>query len=56
MMNGRRPLFDRICRIVDLPLIGPLLYGLNVNRFVIRYMAAGHVYADAARLHGTSWP
>jgi pimeloyl-ACP methyl ester carboxylesterase len=52
MMNGRRPLFDRICRIVDLPVIGPLLYGLNVNRFVIRYMAAGHVYADAAWLDG----
>ena len=46
MMNGD------LCRIVDLPVIGPLLYGLNVNRFVIRYMAAGHVYADAAWLHG----
>jgi pimeloyl-ACP methyl ester carboxylesterase len=52
MMNGRRPLFDRICRIVDLPVIGPLLYRLNVNRIVIRYMAAGHVYTDAAWLHG----
>jgi pimeloyl-ACP methyl ester carboxylesterase len=52
MMNGRRPFFDDLCRIVDLPVIGPLLYGLNVNRFVIRYMAAGHVYADAAWLHG----
>ena len=41
MMNGRRPLFDDLCRLVDLPVIGPLLYGLNVNRFVIRYMAAG---------------
>ena len=29
MMNGRRPLFDRICRLVDLPVIGPLLYWLK---------------------------
>jgi len=46
MMDGRRPLFDRICRLVDLPIIGPVLYRLNVNRLVVRYMAAGHVYAD----------
>jgi hypothetical protein len=35
-----------------LPVIGSLLYGLNVNRFVIRYMAAGHVYSDPSWLHG----
>ena len=52
MMDGRRPLFDRICRLVDLPIIGPLLYRLNVNRLVVRYMAAGHVYTDSAWLHG----
>jgi pimeloyl-ACP methyl ester carboxylesterase len=52
MMNGRRPIFDRICRAIDLPVVGPLLYGLNVNRFVIRYMAAGHVYSDRTWLHG----
>jgi hypothetical protein len=37
MMNGQRPLFDRICQIVDLPVIGPLLYRLNVNRIVIHH-------------------
>jgi pimeloyl-ACP methyl ester carboxylesterase len=52
MMNGQRPLFDRICWLVDLPVIGPLLYRLNVNRLVVRYMAAGHVYTDPAWLHG----
>jgi pimeloyl-ACP methyl ester carboxylesterase len=52
MMDGQRPLFDRICRVVDLPIIGPLIYRLNVNRLVIRYMAAGHVYTDSAWLHG----
>jgi pimeloyl-ACP methyl ester carboxylesterase len=52
MMNGHRPWFDCIDRLVDLPIIGPLLYRLNVNRLVIRYMAAGHVYTDSAWLHG----
>jgi pimeloyl-ACP methyl ester carboxylesterase len=52
MMNGHRPIFDRICRAIDLPVIGSLLYGLNVNRFVIRFMAAGHVYSDRSWLHG----
>jgi pimeloyl-ACP methyl ester carboxylesterase len=52
MMNGRRPLFNRLCKFVDLPVLGPLLYKLNVNRVVIRYMAAGHVYADPAWLSG----
>jgi pimeloyl-ACP methyl ester carboxylesterase len=33
-------------RLVDLPVMGPALYKLNVNQFVIRHMAAGHVYAD----------
>jgi len=48
MMNGHQPVFDRLCQIVDRPLVGRLLYGLNVNRLVIRYMAAGHVYSDPA--------
>jgi pimeloyl-ACP methyl ester carboxylesterase len=55
MMDGQRPLFDRICRLVDLPIIGSLLYRLNVNRLVVRYMAAGHVYTDSAWLHGERW-
>jgi pimeloyl-ACP methyl ester carboxylesterase len=50
IMNGRRPFFNRICKLVDLPVLGPLLYKLNVNRVVVRYMAAGHVYADPAWL------
>jgi pimeloyl-ACP methyl ester carboxylesterase len=52
MMNGRRPFFNRICKLVDLPVVGPLLYKLNVNRVVVRYMAAGHVYADPGWLSG----
>jgi pimeloyl-ACP methyl ester carboxylesterase len=50
MMNGRRPFFDRLCHLFDVPMLGPFLYGLNVNRMVVRYMAAGHVYSDPAWL------
>jgi pimeloyl-ACP methyl ester carboxylesterase len=52
MMNGRRPFFDRLCMAVDLPVLGTLLYKLNVNRVVVRFMAAGHVYTDPAWLSG----
>jgi pimeloyl-ACP methyl ester carboxylesterase len=52
MMNGRRPFFDRLCKAVDLPVVGPVLYKLNVNRVVVRFMAAGHVYTDPAWLSG----
>jgi pimeloyl-ACP methyl ester carboxylesterase len=52
MAGGDRPLFDRLCRLVDVPALGPLIYRLNVNRLVVRYMGAGHVYADPAFLAG----
>jgi pimeloyl-ACP methyl ester carboxylesterase len=51
MMNGDRPLFRTVARTIDLPVIGPVLYKLNVSRFVIRHMAAGHVYADTGWLN-----
>ncbi len=46
MMGKRNAAFVRIVRAVDHPLLGPLLYRLNVNRFVVRMMGRGHVYAD----------
>jgi pimeloyl-ACP methyl ester carboxylesterase len=46
MAGGHRPFFDRLCRLVDRPGVGPLVYRLNVNPFVVRRMGAGHVYAD----------
>src|SRR5215475_14887828 len=52
MMGGHRPFFDRLCRLVDLPGIGPLIYRLNVNQPVVRYMGAGHVYVDREFLTG----
>src|SRR5262249_35621856 len=36
--------------LVDRPGLGPLIYRLNVNRFMVRHMGAGHVYADPAFL------
>ena len=46
-MTGRRMrLFDRIVSAVDLPILGPILYRLNVNRAIVRMMARGHVYVD----------
>jgi pimeloyl-ACP methyl ester carboxylesterase len=52
MMGGHRPFFDRLCRLVDGPALGPLIYRLNVNRLVVRYMGSGHVYSDPAFLEG----
>jgi pimeloyl-ACP methyl ester carboxylesterase len=51
MAGGRRPLFDRLCRLVDRAAVGPLIYRLNVNPFVVRRMGAGHVYSDPAFLN-----
>mgnify|MGYP001055560870 CR=1 FL=1 len=52
MMCGVRPWFARVCRVVDLRIVGPLLYRLNVRRFVIRRMAREHVYSDSNWLVG----
>lgn len=50
--GGERPLFGKIRRAVELPVLGPLLYRLNVSSFVVRRMVAGHVYSDPAWLEG----
>ena len=52
MAGGDRPLFASIRRLVELPVLGPLLYRLNVSSFVVRRMVAGHVYSDPAWLSG----
>jgi len=52
VLGERRPVLDRLRRLVDLPGIGPLVYRLNVNEFVVRRMGAGHVYTDPAFLTG----
>jgi pimeloyl-ACP methyl ester carboxylesterase len=50
-MTGKRlALFHWLARAVDLPVLGPALYRLNVNPPIVRMMARGHVYADAGWL------
>jgi pimeloyl-ACP methyl ester carboxylesterase len=50
MAGADRPVFGTIRRMIALPVIGPLLYRLNVNPFVVRMMVAGHVYSDPRAL------
>jgi pimeloyl-ACP methyl ester carboxylesterase len=50
MMGRKLPMFAQISRMVDWPVIGDLLYRLNVNRFMVRKMALGHVYAESSSL------
>ncbi len=52
MMDGYRGYFAGIVRAVDQPVTGSMLYRLNVNRFVVRMMARGHVYTDSNWLRG----
>lgn len=53
MMGGDRSIFQKMAKAFDPPVFGSLLYGLNVNRFVVGMMARGHVYADPAWLNTT---
>jgi pimeloyl-ACP methyl ester carboxylesterase len=50
MMGGERPWFARIRAAVDVPVLGPALYALNLSGPVIRKMVVGHVYSDPAWL------
>src|ERR671910_312732 len=48
MMSGRKPVQDLIRRLIHAPVIGELLYRLNVSRPVVRMMYRRHVFADPA--------
>jgi pimeloyl-ACP methyl ester carboxylesterase len=50
MMGGRKPIQQRIRRLVHAPVVGELLYRLNVSRPVVRMMYRRHVFADPAFL------
>ena len=50
VIGKRHTAFRRIARAGDLPAIGHMLYRLNVNPFMVRMMALGHVYCDARAL------
>src|SRR5262249_6855284 len=47
-----RSWFGRIRSAADRPGIGPVLYRLNVNRFMVRRMGGEHVYSDPNWLSG----
>ena len=50
MMSGRKPIQQRIRRLIHAPIIGELLYRLNVSRPIVRMMYRRHVFADPAFL------
>lgn len=50
VMGKRHKVFGRIARAGDLPVVGTALYRLNVNPFMVRKMALGHVYRAPAAL------
>ena len=52
MMGGQRPWFTRLRGAVDHWAIGPLVFRLNVSRFVMIRMAQDHVYEDPSWLSG----
>jgi pimeloyl-ACP methyl ester carboxylesterase len=52
MMGGDRPFFEKVRRAIETPIVGPLLYRLNVSSIVIRHMVVGHVYSDPAWFSG----
>jgi pimeloyl-ACP methyl ester carboxylesterase len=48
MMGGRKPVQERIRRLIHAPVVGELIYRLNVSRPVVRMMYRRHVFADPA--------
>jgi pimeloyl-ACP methyl ester carboxylesterase len=52
IMGGKCRLGEWIARVGDMPVLGDLLYRLNVNPPVVRMMARGHVYVDPDWLQG----
>jgi pimeloyl-ACP methyl ester carboxylesterase len=51
MMSGRKPVQGRIRRLIHAPVVGELLYRLNVSRRVVRMMYRRHVFADPTFLN-----
>lgn len=52
MMGGQRAWFAHVRAAIDHWGVGPLLYRVNVSRFVVTRMAREHVYEDPAWLSG----
>jgi pimeloyl-ACP methyl ester carboxylesterase len=52
-LTGRpKGAFEWIISALDGPLLGPILYKLNVSGFMVWMMGRGHVYADPDWLQG----
>lgn len=52
MGEHRRPLWRRVRRAVETPIVGPALFRLNMSGPVIRRMIRAHVYSDPTFLTG----
>jgi pimeloyl-ACP methyl ester carboxylesterase len=52
VLNGQRAWFAGVRALLDRPVIGPLLYRINVSPFVILKMARAHVYDTPEWLSG----
>ena len=52
MMKGSRPWFAKVRAAVDAPILGPILFRLNISRPVLMRMAKAHVYSDPDWLAG----
>ncbi len=52
MAKGHPSFLRSICHAIEMPGIGPVLYRLNVNSFVVGKMVSGHVYSDRRWLSG----
>jgi pimeloyl-ACP methyl ester carboxylesterase len=52
MMGGQRPWFATLRSLLDNPIVGPVLYRLNVSAPVVRHMAREHVYQQREWLQG----
>jgi hypothetical protein len=55
LSGGNRPFFSKIALAFDLPVIGPLLYRLNVSRFMITMMGAAMSMRMPNGLWETAW-
>jgi hypothetical protein len=52
MVGVYRPWFAQVRKALNLPIVGELLYRLNVSRLVVTKMARKHVYSDPNWLSG----
>jgi pimeloyl-ACP methyl ester carboxylesterase len=52
VLDGKRPWLSRIRAVFDRPVVGSLLYRMNVSQFVVLKMSRAHVYDDPEWISG----